>query len=107
MQLIAGRRRSALLAVPMQIQAVVLGGEPGVGCRFGQTSVHYRFDLVGQVNVLDSSTRQTNEVMVMMQQRFGKFEPGVVGANGDATHHPGLLQHIQVAIGRTLWKLRI
>lgn len=69
-------------------------------------SVRQKFlDLIGNVDIDDSSTVDAHEMVMMSLQILGEFEGGSLTRGEDLHHDPGILQDRQVAIHRTLRKI--
>ena len=90
------------MAVPVQIQTVIGRCETGGGRSLGQLGVDQRFQLVIEVDVLQGTTAHTDQMMVVVDERLGQFEVGVIGGTGDPADDAASLENLEVSVGRTL-----
>lgn len=94
--------RIAASAVAVQIQAVMSWRESGRGGGLGQLCVDQLLQPLTEVNIGQRSTGQAHEMVVMVDERLGQLEVGVVGGAGDPADHTAPFEYLQVPVGRTL-----
>lgn len=78
------------------------GGESGGSRRLAQLGVDQRLEILVEMDVLQGTAAHADEVMVVVDERLGQFEMGVIGAAGDPADHPTPLQYLEIPVGRTL-----
>ncbi len=81
------------------------GGESGGGGRTGQLGVDQRLDGLVEMDVLQGTAAHADEMMVVVDERLGQLEVGVVGGAGDSADHPAPLENLEIAVRRALGQI--
>ena len=74
--------------------------ELGFVSHLGEGLLHLVFELLGEMDVLNLTASDTNQVMVMPEQWLGQFKMCVVAGGPDAMDDAAAFQHVQAAVGR-------
>jgi hypothetical protein len=89
----------------MEIDCMMKGREARSVGQIVEGPVDHGLDLFVEHDVFDDTTVETDQMVVMANQRLGELEMGVIARRDHSAYRPTGFQHVEVPIGRGLTQL--